>query len=349
VNIDDLAQQAGEWLRGEGPESDIVISSRVRLARNLQDFPFVPRADEEARGEICDLLRRHILRSEFAQEILYVDLTDTAEIDTRFLVERHLISRELASSEGPRAVAFGANEVVSIMTNEEDHLRIQSLRSGLSLSETWAEARRVDELLEEKLTHAFHPQFGYLTACPTNVGTGMRVSVMLHLPALVYTKQIEKVFNAVSKINLTVRGLYGEGTQASGDFYQISNQVTLGVSEETILETVSRVAPRIIRYERDIREHLMRESRTSLEDRVWRAFGVLTNARVITSEETMEQLSMLRLGVNTGLIDSVPIRTVNELFILTQPGHLQKVAGGHLDGPARDEARASYVRERLGG
>jgi protein arginine kinase len=347
MEIEGLADHAGEWLRGEGPESDIVISSRVRLARNLAEFPFVPRCDDVSQARIRDVLRRQIVRSEFTDQIRYVDLEESDEVDTRFLVERHLISRELAAADGPRGVAFGANEVVSIMVNEEDHLRIQALRSGLSLEDSWEEARRVDDLLEKEVPFAFHSQFGYLTSCPTNVGTGLRVSVMLHLPALVYTKQIEKVFHAVSKINLTVRGLYGEGTQASGDFYQISNQVTLGLSEAAILENVSRVVPKIIAYERNIREHLLQESRVSLEDRVWRAFGLLTSARLISSEETMEQLSMLRLGINTSLVPELPIRAVNELFILIQPGHLQKVAGRELDQHERDEARATFIRDRL--
>jgi protein arginine kinase len=349
MEIDSLASRAGEWLRGEGRDSDIVISSRVRLARNLADFPFIPKSDNTVRGEINEFLRRQILKTKFAEDICRLDLDGTSEIDVRFLVERHLISRELASAEGPRSVIFGMDEVVSIMVNEEDHLRIQALHSGLSLEETWAEVRRVDDALEDGVRFAFHPQFGYLTACPTNVGTGMRVSVMLHLPALVYTKQIEKVFHAVSKINLTVRGLYGEGTQASGDFYQISNQVTLGLSEGAILEAVKRVVPRIIAYERNIREHLLKDSRIALEDRVWRAHGVLTSARLIPSEETMDHLSMLRLGVNTGLITDVPIETVNELFLLTQPSHLQKLRGRDLEEPERDEMRAGYVRHRLSG
>ena len=349
MEINDLAHHAGEWLSGKGDESEIVISSRIRLARNLADYPFVTQATEDEKGEITDLMRRRIEGADFPSGISYIDLLETSALDDTFLVERHLISRELAQGQGPRAVAFSGDEVVSIMVNEEDHLRVQVLKSGLALDEAWAVARTVDDELEGDIAYAFSPQFGYLTACPTNVGTGMRASVMVHLPALVYTKQIEKVFQAVAKINLTVRGLYGEGTQASGDFYQISNQVTLGVSENGILENIIRVVPKIIEYERSIREHLVSEKRTELEDRVWRAYGTLTSARLISSAETMEQLSLLRLGVNVAIVQNIPMSVINELFVLIQPAHLQKLARRPLESRERDEERARYVRTKLVG
>ena len=246
-----------------------------------------------------------------------------------------------------RGVAFGPSEIIAVMVNEEDHLRSQVILSGFELDQAWDRMERVDETLEQELDFAFSPQFGYLTACPTNVGTGMRASVMLHLPALMMTKQIEKVFQAVTKINLAVRGLYGEGTQASGDFYQISNQVTLGVSEASVIDNIKRVVPRIIQYERNVREHLLSDDRLALEDKVFRARGVLTNARSITSEETMDLLSAYRLGVNAGLIDDLPVEAVNELFVVTQPGHLQKMEGRELDPAERDRIRARFVREKL--
>src|SRR5580700_418540 len=210
MNLDSLTTTTGEWLRGSGPESDIVVSSRIRLARNLAAFPFSNRATSHQK----------------------------AEIDRQFLVERQLISRELATSDGPRGVAITPAENVSLMVNEEDHLRLQVMRSGLALDEAWQDIDRIDDMLEQRVSYAFHDDFGYLTACPTNVGTGMRSSVMVHLPALVMTKEIDKVFRALQKINLAVRGLYGEGSRASGDFYQISNQVTLGKSETQILNEI---------------------------------------------------------------------------------------------------------------
>jgi protein arginine kinase len=233
------------------------------------------------------------------------------------------------------------------MVNEEDHIRLQVLRSGFALDEAWQDIDKVDDLLEQRVSYAFSEEFGYLTACPTNVGTGMRASVMLHLPALVLAKQIEKVFRALQKINLAVRGLYGEGSRASGDFYQISNQVTLGKSETTILGEIRDVIPQIITYERQARQTLVRESRQLLLDKVSRAYGTLCSATMMTSEETMDLLSSVRLGVNLGLLEDVTIPTVNELFIHTQPAHLQKLMGQALDGEERNAARARYLRQRL--
>jgi protein arginine kinase len=353
--FESFRKSLGEWLNGSGPESDIVISTRVRLARNVVDFPFLTKAAPRQRTEIERHVAERIERAgilEGAAEsdrgsIIYANLQETPVIDRQCLVERHLISKDLAGADGDRGVALGRREMVSIMVNEEDHLRIQVLRSGFQPSEAWAQISEIDDRLERIVNYAFSPQFGYLTACPTNCGTGLRVSVMLHLPALVMTKQIDKVFHAVGKINLAVRGFYGEGTQASGDFYQISNQMTLGRGEADILKQLLDVVPQIIKYERSIRETLVAESKKTLEDRVWRAYGMLRSARTITSEETMDLLSAVRMGVNLGLIDDIKIATVNELFIQTQPAHLQKLEGRKLDSPERDVARASFIRNRL--
>ena len=254
MNLDNLTHTSGEWLRGSGPESDIVISSRIRLARNLAAFPFTNRASSYQKAEIEALLRDRIAKLELRpQARLPQRARACPTLDRQFLVERQLISRELAAADGPRGVALAPQETVSLMVNEEDHLRLQVMRSGFALDEAWQEIDRVDDLLEQRVGYAFSEEFGYLTACPTNVGTGMRASVMLHLPALEYTKQIEKVFRALQKINLAVRGLYGEGSRASGHFYQISNQVTLGKSETSILNEIHGVIPQIIDYERQAR------------------------------------------------------------------------------------------------
>jgi protein arginine kinase len=347
MNLDNLSHTSGEWLRGTGPESDIVISSRIRLARNLAAFPFTNRASGHQKGEIETLLRDRIGKLEVDPKLSYLNVPGLSPLDRQFLVERQLISRELASSEGPRGVALVPHETVSLMVNEEDHVRLQVMRSGFALDEAWQDIDRVDDLLEQRISYAFSEDFGYLTACPTNVGTGMRSSVMLHLPALVLTKQIEKVFRALQKINLAVRGLYGEGSRASGDFYQISNQVTLGKSETTILGEIREVIPQIINYERQARNTLVRESRQALQDKISRAFGTLCNATMMTSEETMDLLSSVRLGINLGLLDDLTIPTVNELFIHTQPAHLQKLMNTSLDGEERNAARARYLRTRL--
>ncbi len=349
MEIKDLSDNTGEWLRGTGKESDIVISSRIRLARNIAGYPFLSRANIKQRREIESLLRKTIIEHKIAQDVSYVNLNQATAIDKLFLVERHLISKEHAEGEGERGVAFGKSETVSLMINEEDHLRIQVIRSGFELKNTWDTIDEIDNLLGENLNFAFSSRFGFLTACPTNVGTGMRVSVMLHLPALGMTKHIEKVFNAVGKLGLIVRGLYGEGTKVSGDLYQISNQFALGKSEKEILSIIESVIPRITSYERMARKALVMESKNQLEDRIWRSYGMLKAARMITSEEILQLLSQVRMGVNIGLIHDIEMQTLNELFVLTLPAHLQKLEGCELDSTQRNVIRASYVRKRLDG
>ena len=243
VNLDNMAEKSGEWLKGEGPESDIVVSSRIRLARNLTDYPFISKATELDREEIEKTLRNTVTDVSKQDLLDYLDVNELDDIDRQFLVERQLISREHAESEGARGVAIDAGERTSLMINEEDHLRIQVMHSGFDLVAAWERINEIDDRLEQRTAYAFHSRLGYLTACPTNVGTGMRVSVMLHLPALVITRQIEKVFRSLHKISLAVRGLYGEGSQAMGDFYQISNQITLGKSEEELVTQVGDVVP----------------------------------------------------------------------------------------------------------
>ncbi|GAX61785.1 ATP:guanido phosphotransferase [Candidatus Scalindua japonica] len=349
MEIKDLYDNTGEWLRGTGKESDIVISSRIRLARNIAGYPFLSRANLKQRQEIEALLRRTIIERDIAQDVSYVNLNQATAVDKLLLVERHLISKEHAEGEGERGVAFGKSETVSLMINEEDHLRIQVIRSGFELKNTWDTIDEIDNILGESLNFAFSSKFGFLTACPTNVGTGMRVSVMLHLPALGMTKHIEKVFNAVGKLGLVVRGLYGEGTKVSGDLYQISNQFALGKSEKEILSIIESVIPRITSYERMARKALVLESKDQLEDRIWRSYGMLKAARMITSEEILQLLSQVRMGVNIGMIDDIEMQTLNELFVLTLPAHLQKLQGCELDSAQRNVIRASYVRKRLEG
>jgi protein arginine kinase len=350
MKLSDLTQRAGEWLRGVGPRSEIVISSRVRLARNVAGFAFLSKCPARERQALQSKLRDTILASGVAQKMLYVDLEEAPDLDRQLLVERHLISRPHAALEGSRGVAISDDETLSIMVNEEDHLRIQVLRSGLQLEDAWRQISEVDDLLEKTLTWAFHPRFGYLTACPTNVGTGIRVSVMLHLPALKMTGEIEKVFRAAKDLRLAVRGLYGEGTEATGDFYQVSNQTTLGRSEEQILEEFqSGVVPRIIDYELQARRALTNERTVALDDKIFRAIGVLRNARLLTSEEVLFLLSHVRLGVHLGRVTDIDVNTVNELFLLTQGAHLQKILGKRLEGDPRREARAEFVRRRLSG
>jgi protein arginine kinase len=348
MEINELARQAGEWLKGEGPESDIIVSSRIRLARNAADFPFTYRATPEQKAEIAEILRESISRLDVSStKFTYFDLSELDPLDLEFLVERHLISKELAEAEGPRGVAVNDEETIGIMVNEEDHLRLQVMKSGFQLGETWELIDELDDAIDRELNYAFSLELGYLTACPTNVGTNMRASVMLHLPALLFTRQIDKVITAVNKMNLVVRGLYGEGTQYSGSLYQISNQVTLGKSEEEILDNIVSTVPQIVRYERRAREMLLSQNRDKLEDRVYRSLGMLKSARTISSSETITLLSHLRLGINLGLIE-MDIGQVNELFIRALHAHLQKLTGKELESEERDTARAAFIRKNLG-
>lgn len=347
MKLEDLAENCGEWLRGSGPESDIVISSRIRLARNLAEFPFIKKCTAGDRKAVSKLVRSRVEETLLSETVEFIGVERLNELDRQFLMERQIISRELSEGEGSRGVILDRNERFSVMVNEEDHLRIQVMQSGLDLTEAWQRINELDNRLESVLTYAFHGPIGYLTACPTNLGTGLRVSVMVHLPALVITKQIDKVFRSLQKMNIAVRGLFGEGSQFSGDFFQVSNQVTLGKSEAELIEQVTTVVPNVIEYERKARSFLVNESEQDLQDDVSRALGILRNAKKISSEETMQHLSKVRMGVNLGLIDGVSIPTVNKLFIHTQPAHLQKIRGHKLGTTDRNIERADYLQQHL--
>ncbi len=378
-------RRGAEWLRGEGADADVVISSRVRLARNLKGFPFVRRAPRQVRERILAIARERLLGADLtaasggsarSERMMWVDVHNCNPLDRTLLVERHLISKEHAKQSlptkgnedaapvpgsplagEPRGVAISVpDERLSVMVNEEDHLRIQVLRSGLDLAGdggAFDQINAVDDRLEglpgaPGLEYAYSPRFGYLTACPTNVGTGIRVSVMLHLPALKLTGEMEKVKRATRDLSLAVRGYYGEGSEAIGDFYQISNQTTLGKPERVILQQFERdIIPQVIAYERAARRMLLEKRRRILEDQVMRALGTLRYARLLTPEEALSLLSQVRLGVIMGLIPDLAESTVNQLILLTQPAHLQRVIGREMDQNQRREARADLVRQQL--
>lgn len=348
MNLDDLTSNTGEWLKGDGPHQGMVISSRIRLARNLSAFPFLSSAGETEKTEIYRAISEAMDDVTPLRDGLLVDLDSVNKIDRRLLVERHLISRQHASGKGSRGVAISPGETCSLMINEEDHLRIQSLRSGSQLQELWNEVNEVDDILSESLDIAFDKQYGYLTACPTNVGTGIRVSVMLHLPALKLAKEIDRVVRAARDMKLAVRGLYGEGTDAIGDLYQISNQTTLGKSEDEIIETFGNgIIPKIVEYETAARNSLARQRPYQLDDKIWRAYGIISQARCISSEEMLVLLSPIRMGIAMGRFDVFDTATLNELFLFTQSAHLQKHAGREMDGEERGIARADFVRAKL--
>ena len=349
MKLANLTGRAGEWLRGEGPMHDVVISCRVRLARNLASMPFLSACSADQQRQITRQLQQEILDAGLASDIFYVDMDAASQMDRQLLVERHLISRQHAEAQHPRGVAVSGDESVAIMVNEEDHLRIQVLRCGLQLDRAVEEMNRIDDKLEEHLDYAFHSRYGYLTACPTNVGTGLRVSVMLHLPALKMSGKIEQAFRAAKDMKLAIRGLYGEGTEASGDFFQVSNQTTLGKEEGQIVEEfVKSTIPQFIQYEARARKGLLAKDPVAIDDKAYRSVSLLRSARTISSEETMYLLSLVRLGVNTGRITDVDIRAINELFLLTQPAHLQRILGKEMDARGRGKARAAFIRQRLG-
>lgn len=347
MRIDDFLRHDSEWLKGTGPNSDIVMSSRTRLARNLDKLAFSHWADKKQQEAILTAALDAAESVNYLKDALFVRLKDLSEVDRSFLVERHLISLEHAKDVEFKALIVDPKEIVSIMVNEEDHLRMQVLQSGFNLMEAWRIIDALDTELSKKLSFAYFVKWGYLTACPTNTGTGLRGSIMLHLPALVFTGQISKILQATAKLGLNIRGLYGEGTEASGNLFQVSNQVSLGRTEEDIIDNIERIINQIIAREEATRRNLLAKNRDALVDRVWRAYGTLKSAHIITSNETIALLSAIRLGVDLGVVKNLDRRMVNELLILTQPAHLQKLEGKVLNSNERDIKRAELIRERL--
>ncbi|MEI7027640.1 protein arginine kinase [Paenibacillus sp. y28] len=340
-----------EWMKGEGPDADIVISSRIRVARNLRSYPFPMLATNQQSKEVLDRISVILKENELEQlgHFEFIQLDEWDELQKRVLVEKHLISPNLAEEARNGAVALSDNESISIMVNEEDHLRIQVLASGFQLKEAWHTANRIDDVFESSLDYAFDEKRGYLTSCPTNVGTGIRASVMMHLPALVLTQQINRILSAITQVGLVVRGLYGEGSEATGNLFQISNQITLGQSEDEIIDNLHSVARQIIEHERVARKKLMQESRLRITDRINRSLGILSYAAIMDSKESAQRLSDVRLGVDLGIISHVPMHTLNELTIMTQPAFMQQHAGEKLSPEERDVRRAELIRTRLTG
>jgi len=346
--FDGLVRNDGEWLRGDGPMHEIVISTRIRLARNIAGFHFLSRADSEMRAEIAETVQAAVRKAGLLNDFTHVDVDQLEELERNLLVERQLVSRQHAEGIGARKVVFDENEASAVMINEEDHVRIQVMRSGLQLEQAWEQINAVDDALEARLEYAFHPQYGYLTACPTNLGTGIRVSVMLHLPALRLTNELERVGRAAKDLKLAVRGLFGEGTEAMGDFFQISNQITLGCEETAIIRAFhDGVIPEIVEYEKSARAALLDKRLYALDDKLFRAYGALQNARLMSTSEAMQYLSHVRMGLHIGRLKTVDLQTVNQLFIQTQPAHLQALEGQRLNGEQRSIARANLIRDRL--
>jgi len=347
MKLNDMLNHTSEWLKSTGPHSDIVISSRLRLARNLDKIPFPHWANKKQSEQTQSTIEEAITKVDYLKTTTIFKLGDLDSVDKQFLVERHLMSMEHARKTNHKAVAVDDEEIISIMINEEDHMRMQVMQSGFNLYEAWNIINMIDDGLAKELPYAYSSDWGYLTACPTNAGTGMRGSVMLHLPALVITRQIDRVLAAIAKLSFATRGLYGEGTQASGNFFQISNQVSLGQSEDDIIQNINGIIRQIIEQENQARNLLLSKNKSVLEDRINRSLGILKSARIISSQETIELLSMVRLGNDIGMIKDIDRRVINELFILTQPAHLQKRENKKLSSEERDTNRAELIRSRL--
>ena len=345
MTLKTFLENPAAWLDGSGPLSEIVISSRIRLARNIAKLPFTCWAKDKYLREVITQVKAAAVTNPFLLNSTSIDMENADSLLRQFLVERHLISLEHAKGK-IGVVIVGDKELVNIMVNEEDHLRIQAFSSGLQLSSTWNVINQIDDKMSEKLEYAFSPEWGYLTACPTNVGTGMRASVMIHLPALNITKQIDKILRAVSHLGLAIRGLHGEGSESSGNLFQISNQVTLGRQEEEIIDNVEKITQKIIREEQAAREQILKQSRTQLEDQVFRAMAVLCAAKLISSQEVMDLLSAVRLGVGLNMIN-IPIKILNELLIAVQPVHIQILAQNQQSAIERDVVRARVVQKKM--
>lgn len=344
-----ISEAISPWMKKDGADSDIVLSSRIRLARNLKEYKFPLLATMEESSAVVKQVKESLLTDDNQETgpLELVLMEDLKANEKRVLVEKHLISPNLAEQSKNGAVILSEDESVSIMINEEDHLRIQCLFPGFQLTKGLEAASRLDDWIEERVTYAFDEKRGYLTSCPTNVGTGLRASVMMHLPALAMTRQLNKILPAINQLGLVVRGIYGEGSEALGNLFQVSNQLTLGKSEQDIVEDLRDVVMQLIQQERAAREVLMQSSKLQLEDRVYRSYGILSYSRVIESKEATQRLSDVRLGIDVGLLENVSANILNELMILTQPGFLQQYAGEVLSPDLRDERRATLIRERL--
>jgi protein arginine kinase len=334
-------------MQADAPSADVVLSSRVRLARNIAGVPFPHQASEADLAKVVEYAQKAIRVSKGLTDLVVIRLSETPALDRQILVEKHLISPQHAQGAKHRLVAIRPDETVSVMVNEEDHLRIQALLPGLQLKEALRLASQVDDAFEGAVDYAFDDRLGYITACPTNVGTGLRASVMVHLPALTTTGQVGRVLATVSNVGVAVRGLYGEGSEATGNVFQLSNQVTLGRPEVELVDNLAGVTKQIIDQERSVREKLVRERRDQLEDKVNRAYGLLSHARLMTSQEALGLLSDVRLGVEAGLLPDVEAKTLNELMVITQPAYLQRIMGRELAPHERDVRRAALIREKI--
>jgi protein arginine kinase len=345
--INKMSHKVAGWLMGNGKDHDIIISSRVRLARNLQNFPYVGRTSREQEKAILSEVVEGIKNTDKLKEGSFFDMNSLSQLDRQFFIERRLISTDFTEQTNIRGVFIENSEAMSVMVNEEDHIRIQHISSGYSLHNAWYNIHQLDKSLSERLKYAFSKEFGYLTACPTNVGTGVRFSVFIHLPGLTFTKELERVLAELIPAGIAVRGFYGEGSKVVGNFFQISNQYTLGWTEQGILDRLIPLIDRFISEERKAREKVFNNQRIMIEDKVFRTIGILSHARILSFIEFLDLLSTLRLGVILSLIKNIDEKKLNELMVTTQPAHIQKLEGKSMTELEQDIRRASLICETL--
>ncbi len=337
----------GRWLTREDSYSDVIISSRIRLARNLNGYPFPHRAKKELLDEVVGKVDAACRNTRLLSAATYLKISNLSEWESKCLIERRLASPQFVNSKKPALLVIAPEEAVSIMVNEEDHLRIQTLAAGLGITEAWRVISNLDDELGDELAYSFSSQFGYLTACPTNIGTGLRVSVFVHLPSLALTEKINSLLSDLPTSEIAVRGFYGEGTDSLGNIFQISNQLTLGRTEKGVIKRMVDISKKIVEMERAARSALLSKNRIKLEDTVYRALGIMQKARLMSSIEAMNLISAIRLGLECGIVNTVTRLALNQLMVLVQPAHLQKVFKRDLEWQERDMYRASFMREYL--
>jgi protein arginine kinase len=342
-----LLKKPAEWLSGENEENEIVLSCRVRMARNLDKRPFTHGAQEEVFKEVQGEVKRALAKSDSMRDAYVLDMDEISESDRMILAERHLVTLEMVKNYKNRSLVVRPGEKLSVMINEEDHLRIQSIESGLSIQKAYERLDRIDNEVDQHVCFAFSERFGYLTACPTNVGTGLRVSAMVHLPGLVHNKDIGHILDGLRNVRLTVRGIHGEGTEVMGNIFQISNSITLGLSEADTVKDLETHIRKVLEFEKKARDILIKKAQSLLEDKIWRAYGILNTARLVTSKEAMGLISAVRMGIGLGIITDVKIADINELLVMIQPMHLQKLHGRAMGPEERDRVRADFIRARL--
>jgi protein arginine kinase len=346
-SIDSFLKNPAKWLEGTGKNADIVISSRIRLARNLKGFYFPGRAGARMSAQIVEIIKTCIDEIDDFRQSLFLNMNELSELDRHFLMERHLISPNFVKQKKPAALIVGKNELISIMINEEDHLRIQSLQSGFEIEKAWRQIHQIDDILSKHVEYSYSDELGYLTACPTNTGTGMRVSVFINLPALAISKQIDDIIHDIAPSEIAIRGFFGEGTDSMGNFFQISNQLTLGRTEQSIINRVNNIAEQLVLFELNARTDLTQNNSIIVEDQIARAIGILKYAKILNSVELVNYLSILRLAVALGIIDTIEIKDLNELLVLSQPAHLQKLYNKKFDSDERDILRVNLIRKKL--